>query len=484
MLSDQIQDSQDFPFFDAPAPDPPQGPPVLSTDDSGRLDDFFQYFDSNNYNFAFGEGLNFSDAWLSDLPPTFMGTTTSFGQQEQNPHPDNLPSPSHGLSSAAPPDAFHFGQPMIPPTQNQLGHQQRFASQTPLETAAQVDVAAVLTALQNGHQNGHQNNHQNSHLARGSSIGGGSASFPPSNPQNPGLGNMRQQMNQHHVKPQRRRSLARPNPSVEPEHNFGDMMFGNSPLGGPTAHRMSQPPDLQWGSDPSFAKSQAFVPNSREDTHEALERKRIDLLQIFELNKSAATTRASSPIRNGENNKAAADVRGGAKPDDGHVKEEQQRAPLASPIKRRKSKPKEEAEEKDDSLSPMPTKPAAKKRKSTKATDSANGPSESSASGGAAKDNTPGKRRRSTVGGGGSGSGGGGKAPRENLSEAQKRENHIKSEQKRRGAIKEGYQELSQIVPNLGSSGYSKSMMLTMAADWLEDLIRGNEELQQQGRFT
>ena len=39
-------------------------------------------------------------------------------------------------------------------------------------------------------------------------------------------------------------------------------------------------------------------------------------------------------------------------------------------------------------------------------------------------------------------------------------------------------------MPNLGSSGYSKSMMLTMAADWLEDLIRGNEELPQQGRFT
>ena len=339
---------------------------------------------------------------------------------------------------------------MMSPAQQQLGQpQQRFAPQTSLETETQADVAAVLAALQNGQQIGQ--------LPRDSNIGGG-GNFPP-HPSNNNVDNTRQ-MNQHPAKSQRRSSV-RPNPPAEPDHNFGDMMFGDSSIsgpaiGGPLTQRTNQPPDLQWGSDPSFAKSQAFVPNSREDTHEALERKRVDLLQIFELNKSAATTRASSPVRNGENNMT--DLRG-AKPAR-NIKEEH--APLASPIKRRKSKPKEEDDEADDSLSPIPPKPAAKKRKSKADT---NGPTETST----APKEMPGKRRRSAAGGA--------KAPRENLTEAQKRENHIKSEQKRRGAIKEGYQELSQIVPNLGSSGYSKSMMLTMAADWLEDLIRGNEEL-------
>lgn len=135
---------------------------------------------------------------------------------------------------------------------------------------------------------------------------------------------------------------------------------------------------------------------------------------------------------------------------------------MSSPTKRRKSKPKEEPEEEDDRLSPIPPKPPAKKRKSKA---DVNGLPESSTN---PKD-ASGKRRRSAVNGS--------KAARENLSETQKRENHIKSEQKRRGAIKEGYHDLGQIVPNLSSSGYSKSMMLTMAADWLEELIKGNEEL-------
>ncbi|KAF2768080.1 hypothetical protein EJ03DRAFT_250310, partial [Teratosphaeria nubilosa] len=48
---------------------------------------------------------------------------------------------------------------------------------------------------------------------------------------------------------------------------------------------------------------------------------------------------------------------------------------------------------------------------------------------------------------------------RQNLSEQEKRQNHILSEQRRRNIIKTGYAELDQLVPvlNGGKSGLSKA---------------------------
>ncbi|KFY44394.1 hypothetical protein V495_03484 [Pseudogymnoascus sp. VKM F-4514 (FW-929)] len=72
------------------------------------------------------------------------------------------------------------------------------------------------------------------------------------------------------------------------------------------------------------------------------------------------------------------------------------------------------------------------------------------------------------------------KMARENLTEDQKRENHIKSEQKRRTLIKEGFEDLNELVPELRGGGFSKSAVLVMAADWLEELIRRNDGLRVQ----
>ncbi|KAF2723974.1 hypothetical protein K431DRAFT_194513, partial [Polychaeton citri CBS 116435] len=51
---------------------------------------------------------------------------------------------------------------------------------------------------------------------------------------------------------------------------------------------------------------------------------------------------------------------------------------------------------------------------------------------------------------------------RQNLTEDQKRANHIQSEQKRRNIIKQGYDDLNGLVPSLagGKSGFSKSEIL------------------------
>lgn len=74
----------------------------------------------------------------------------------------------------------------------------------------------------------------------------------------------------------------------------------------------------------------------------------------------------------------------------------------------------------------------------------------------------------------------GSKQAKENLTEEQKRNNHILSEQKRRNLIRNGFDELCSLVPGLRGGGFSKSAMLTQAADWLEDTLRGNEILKGQ----
>ncbi|KEQ69742.1 hypothetical protein M436DRAFT_25843, partial [Aureobasidium namibiae CBS 147.97] len=53
------------------------------------------------------------------------------------------------------------------------------------------------------------------------------------------------------------------------------------------------------------------------------------------------------------------------------------------------------------------------------------------------------------------------------LTEDQKRSNHIRSEQKRRNIIKQGYEDLNELVPNLKTGGFSKSAVLTETTRFL-----------------
>jgi len=132
-----------------------------------------------------------------------------------------------------------------------------------------------------------------------------------------------------------------------------------------------------------------------------------------------------------------------------------------SPRRRRKSKANEDAAEVDEEPSLSGAR-QAKKRKLRPVSAAATSPIEESA-----------KRRKC-------GANGASKHPRENLTEEQKRENHIKSEQKRRTLIKEGFDDLCDMVPGLKGGGFSKSVMLNMATDWLSELLRGNDQLREQ----
>ena len=71
------------------------------------------------------------------------------------------------------------------------------------------------------------------------------------------------------------------------------------------------------------------------------------------------------------------------------------------------------------------------------------------------------------------------KQPRHNLSDTQKRNNHIASEQKRRDAMKVNYEELNLYVPSLrqNGQGLSRSEILQHSGDWLQTLTVGNASI-------
>lgn len=73
-------------------------------------------------------------------------------------------------------------------------------------------------------------------------------------------------------------------------------------------------------------------------------------------------------------------------------------------------------------------------------------------------------------------------AIRENLTEEQKRNNHIQSEQKRRNLIKDGFEDLHKMVPELRSGGFSKSNMLVEAVAFMRKLRDDNESLRKHIR--
>lgn len=201
---------------------------------------------------------------------------------------------------------------------------------------------------------------------------------------------------------------------------------------------------LRWGSDISFVDQGYLAPPEQQNDEE----RTLDLLQqmeCLEQQSSAANTRPSSPrpthttdwtmSRPNDSRHSIAEV-----------------ADSSRPRKKQKNKIKEE-EQDDADVSTLARKkrmPPKNRRLST-VTETSSSP-------------TPRKA----------------KPARENLTEEQKRANHILSEQKRRNLIKQGFDDLCALVPELHGGGFSKSAMLAQAADWLDDILRGNEILKAQ----
>jgi hypothetical protein len=60
---------------------------------------------------------------------------------------------------------------------------------------------------------------------------------------------------------------------------------------------------------------------------------------------------------------------------------------------------------------------------------------------------------------------------RPRLTEAQKKENHIRSEQKRREAIREGFDKLASIVPGMEGQGRSEAVVLEATIKYMREKI-------------
>lgn len=213
--------------------------------------------------------------------------------------------------------------------------------------------------------------------------------------------------------------------------------------------RASKVRTLHWGSDISFMDRGYLAPPDQPNEEEQT-KGLLDNLQCLEPQSSAANTRAPSPERTA----GGLDAGTGPTSNMQHSRSAYQDAmdEDPQPKKRQKTLIKTEEDDSDEESS----KPR-RRSKSNGYTKPRRGSNDSF--------------RKSKAGA---------KAARENLSEEQKRNNHILSEQKRRNLIRQGFDDMCSLVPGLRGGGFSKSAMLTQAADWLEDMMRGNEILRGQ----
>jgi heteromeric Ino2p/Ino4p transcription factor len=68
-------------------------------------------------------------------------------------------------------------------------------------------------------------------------------------------------------------------------------------------------------------------------------------------------------------------------------------------------------------------------------------------------------------------------ADRPRLTEAQKKENHIRSEQKRREAIREGFDRLAAIVPGMEGQGRSEAVVLDATIKMMREEIMKRQDI-------
>jgi hypothetical protein len=209
---------------------------------------------------------------------------------------------------------------------------------------------------------------------------------------------------------------------------------------------MDEPTDTRlyrFGSDNHF-QANGFIPLSENETEEVIShRLTSELYRLKPINRSNNNTRAPTPERKPSQKRSSTHLQQDEDSEDDEDDHE------SRPKKRRKDESEESygAGAKTGVIRKSSQNPRLRRVSSVE---------------------TGTKRRRSSVTGA--------KPSRENLTEEQKRSNHIQSEQKRRNLIKQGFDELHILVPELRAGGLSKSMVLSESANFLELLINCNTE--------
>jgi hypothetical protein len=210
---------------------------------------------------------------------------------------------------------------------------------------------------------------------------------------------------------------------------------------------------LRWGSDAGFV-DQGYLrppemPNVEEQTNTLLDHVTVLLPDD---STSATNTRATSPVRNPPENTNNPEWGGVGDKNSPHFRQGGHNATETNLPPRKRLKAKSQPDENSDDTG---TPPRMKRPKS---------------SGGKQRRGSSDLLSRKPNN----------KAPRENLTEEQNRTNHILSEQKRRNLIKTGFDELCSLEPELRVGGFSKSAVILQAADYLDEILKGNDILRQQ----
>ena len=444
-LIDAFDGSSNLPYPSPPAPAP--GPSLLDDNETNMLDSFFDGMDTGslgNSNFIFDK------TWQSqsegnalfglgdDLPPTFYGFSASMPQQDivSNPIQNGTREPT-----AAQMQSLQGMQP---------------------STSADV-LAAASTLVQNGQTHLPHNRHR-SDIGTTHSMENGFIAQP-----NDLYTSQFLNLQQNGMHPPNFRGFHRNSASnAVDDPLLQAIMFGAVPQ---QTQSRRKTVDFRYGSDVSFLDNR-YAPPPGQETEDDVTQDLMQKMECLEPQSSANNTRppspgASAPSRRDSMSKAKRnstqrlEVTGN---DETEVR----------PKKRRKSTITQEAPivktNKVNEVNEADTRISPRKNRGRKGSSSANGiavPVNQSPT----TEESPSKRRKSTSG-----------INRENLSEEQKRNNHILSEQKRRNIIKQGFDDLCELVPELRDGAFSKSAMLTQAGDWLEDLLKGNSELKTQLR--
>ena len=460
-VTDAFQDLQDVPAPPPPASAP--GPALLDDHETGMLDDFFEQMNTgqlDDSSFAFGGlGQNKTnsswDIWPDELPPMFHGSTSLLALSDAQ---------STGPLQRSTRHHFELSQ-----DHNFTGQQTHIVTTSPeILAAASTLVHNGHTGLSNGvpHRGSQQaTNHtsqQSLHYHSNNAYGGTQAEF-------------------YHPR------LSNTGPNIEKPLNSavlnGDpilqsMFFG--PVGPIDIRHTSSDKSahLRWGSDANFY-DHCFVAPPNQETVEEVTKTQLSMMECLEPQISAANTQPSSPMMN--RSRRSFDGQNGGSSSGGSEKNvvesiKKHSAQLSTadsiPRKRRKNRLKiephddideEKGEWSDHAEKTVNLQRTARRQSFMK---------------------EPKSKRQSLViqdrGKRGKPQPSEQKSGRDNLTDEQKRSNHILSEQKRRNLIKQGFEDLCKLVPELKGGSFSKSAMLTQAADWLEKLVNGNEMLRQQ----
>ncbi len=528
------------------APDPAPGAPLLSDNEQKALDSWFEEMTSGDRVAGdLAVSVVHSENW-NDFPPSFVGSATSFGLAQNPhhapPHHHGLEQDFVAglpfLLSQVVPAAQPVAQPMqtafppasstqsstalaVPPPSSSLGHH---FSVTPAVTSGidhvTDEVVAAAALLRNRHDMRHasfpydsRSNHAHPHHGHGGQLDSRHSSLgqTPAPPQ-PGASS---------IIP--RTALLSPvahlaeQPSVSPTavsttHLGGGLdVLEPSGLVAPRHISLSSMsstghhgrPSLQWGTDTGFSSGK-FEPQSEKETSEHLTNEHLRSMECLQMSQSANTTRPPSPMFDASFSASRLTPHTASFAVAAEANSNREATP---PRKRRKGRGVrgedldpgmsdtavfDGSSVVDDDGADFVTNRRPRKRKAKSAPNGHMAPQSSASPPGQPLATAESPIANGTNGDGANGSGAAlakrrrssavAKAPRENLSDEQKRENHIKSEQKRRSLIKTGFDDLCLLVPGLQGGSVSKSVMLTVAGDWLEDLLKGNKRLKDQLR--